>query len=85
MLHIPQKKRGNFPSFCFFILPFLFYLFLTSKVPPIMANKNKTRNMKNRILAIEAAPAAMPVKPNKAATKATTKNINDHLNIISEF
>lgn len=50
-----------------------------------MANKNKTRNTKNRILAIEAAPAAMPVNPNNAATIATTKNINDHLNMISIF
>ena len=32
------------------------------------------RNAKNRILAIPAAPAAMPPKPNSAATSAITKN-----------
>ena len=35
---------------------------------------NSTRNMKNRILAISAAPAAMPPNPNTAAISATTKN-----------
>lgn len=38
--------------------------------------------MKNRILAIEAAPAAIPVNPNIADTIATNKNITTHLNII---
>jgi hypothetical protein len=31
--------------------------------------------MKNRIFAMEAAPAAIPPKPNMAAIMATTKNI----------
>ena len=42
---------------------------------------NKTRKIKNNILAIEAAPAAMPVKPNTAATIAMIKNITAHLSI----
>ena len=33
------------------------------------------------ILAISAAEAAIPVKPNTPATKATIKNINTHINI----
>ena len=41
--------------------------------------------MKNKTLAMEAAPAAMPVNPNKAATMATTKNINAQRNIILIF
>jgi hypothetical protein len=31
--------------------------------------------MKNRILAMEAAPAAIPVKPKTAAIIATTRNM----------
>jgi len=37
--------------------------------------------MKNKILAIEAAPAAMPVKPKIAAIIAMIKNIAAHLSI----
>jgi len=43
---------------------------------------NKTRKMKNRILAIDAAPAAIPPKPNNAAINAMTKNIMTHRNIM---
>jgi hypothetical protein len=38
--------------------------------------------IKNRILAIDAAPAAMPPKPKTAAIKAIIRNEIDHLNII---
>ena len=41
----------------------------------------KTRKMKNRILAIPAAAAAMPVNPNKAAISAITKKIAAHFSI----
>ncbi len=41
--------------------------------------------MKNMILAIEAAPAAIPPNPNMAAITATTKNINDHLSMTKKF
>jgi hypothetical protein len=45
-------------------------------VPPrMMDNRKSTKKMINRILAIPAAPAAIPVKPNKAATKAITKKM----------
>jgi hypothetical protein len=46
---------------------------------------NTARNIVNKILAIAAAPVAIPVKPNKAATIATIKNINDHLSILTGF
>jgi hypothetical protein len=42
---------------------------------------NKTRNMKNKILAIDAAPAATPPNPNIAATIATIRNITVQRNI----
>ena len=35
----------------------------------------------NRIFAIPADAAAMPPKPNSAASKAKTKNVNDHPSI----
>jgi hypothetical protein len=46
---------------------------------------NKTRNIKNKILAIEAAPAATPPNPNIAATIATIKNITVQRNIAFGF
>jgi len=39
------------------------------------------RNKKKRILAIDAAPAAIPKKPKIPATIAMTKKVTDHLNI----
>jgi hypothetical protein len=44
-------------------------------------NSQKPRKMKNKTLAIEAAPEAMPVKPNTAATIAIIRNKNDQRNI----
>jgi hypothetical protein len=41
-----------------------------------------TRKIKNRTLAIEAAPAAIPPKPNTAATMAIIKNITVQRNIL---
>jgi hypothetical protein len=52
-----------------------------SFAPRIKTSKNKTRKMKNNILAIDAAPAAIPVKPKIAATIAMIKNIAAHLSI----
>ena len=44
-----------------------------------------TRKIKNKIFAIEAAPAAIPPKPNIAAIIATTKNMTVQRNIINGF
>jgi hypothetical protein len=41
------------------------------------------KKMKNKILAMDAAPAAIPVNPKSAATIATMKNITDQDNIES--
>ena len=40
---------------------------------------------KNKILAIEAAPAAMPPKPKTAAIMATIRKITVQRNIVVEF
>ncbi len=61
------------------------YFFFTRKAPPIKARTNNTRKTKNKIFAILAAPAAIPVNPNSAAIKAITKNITDQRNIIYFF
>ena len=51
-------------------------------VIPKMRTINHTDiNMKNRIFAISAAPAAIPVKPRTPAIIAIIKNKNDHLSI----
>ncbi len=42
----------------------------------------KARKMKNRIFAIEAAPAAIPVNPKTPAIIATTRKTNDQRNIM---
>jgi hypothetical protein len=41
--------------------------------------------MKNNILAMPAAAAAIPKKPKAAAIRATTKNITAHRNMVSPF
>lgn len=41
--------------------------------------------MKNKTLAIEAAPAAIPPKPNTAAMIAIIKNVTVQRNIILKF
>ena len=41
--------------------------------------------MKNKILAIEAAPAAIPPKPNTAAIMATIKKMTVQRNIVVDF
>ena len=41
--------------------------------------------MKNITLAIEAAPAAIPVNPNMDAMIAITKKISVHFNIVVSF
>ena len=46
---------------------------------------NTTRNTKNKILAIEAAPAAIPPNPKIAAIMATTKNTIVQRNMVLKF
>lgn len=58
---------------------------LVADLPKIKDNKNRTIKMKKRTFAIEAAPDAIPPKPNIAAIMATTKNITVQRNISFKF
>ncbi len=58
---------------------------LVADLPKIKDNKKSTIKMKNNIFAIEAAPDAIPPKPNTAAIMATTKNITVQRNISFNF
>ena len=46
---------------------------------------NKITNIKNRILAIDAAPAAIPPKPKIPAINAMIKKLIVHRNIAVKF
>ena len=55
--------------------------FLNKLAPNNIVIINSARKIKNKTLAIEAAPAAMPPNPNMAAIMAITKKIIDQRNI----
>jgi hypothetical protein len=48
-------------------------------------NRNSTRKIKNKILAIEAAPDAIPPNPKIAAIIAITRKITVQRNIVLDF
>lgn len=54
-------------------------------LPNNKLNTNNTKKIKNKILAIPAAPAAIPPKPNIAAMIATIKKITVQRNIVKGF
>src|SRR5678816_115544 len=58
---------------------------LDTALAPSSANSStatkRTRKTTNRILAMPAAPAAMPVKPNIPATRAMTAKMMAHLSM----
>ena len=54
-------------------------------LPLIKESRNSTKKIKNKILAIPAAPAAMPPNPNIAAIIAITRNVIVQPNIIVIF
>jgi hypothetical protein len=63
-----------------------FYYFLLKTVNPrINAIRNNTINIENKTLATDAAPSAIPVNPNIAATIAIMKKVADHLSIAFVF
>jgi hypothetical protein len=65
---------------------FLFYeYFYTLDLPLISEIINRTKNIKNKILAILAAPAAIPPKPNIPATMARIIKVTVQRNIIIVF
>jgi len=57
--------------------------YITPRLPNSRETTNKTRNIKNRILAIPAANPAMPPNPNTAATSATIRKKIDQDSIIT--
>ncbi|MCW3081723.1 MAG: hypothetical protein JWR87_3153 [Segetibacter sp.] len=57
----------------------------TDFLPATREIRNSTIKIKNSTLAILAAPAAIPPKPNIAAIIATTRNITVQRNIIISF
>jgi hypothetical protein len=65
--------------------PQKYYFFLKIVKPSIAVITTNAMKTKNIILAIEAAPAAIPVKPNSAATIAITKKTAVHFSIIFCF
>ena len=54
-------------------------------LPEIRLRINNTKKIKNKTLAIPAAPAATPPKPKMAAMMATTKKITVQRNITFNF
>ena len=54
-------------------------------LPLIKESRNSTKKIKNKILAIPAAPAAMPPNPNIAAIIAITRNVIVQPNIVVIF
>lgn len=60
-------------------------MLLLERPPIISDNTNNTKNTKNKILAMDAAPAAIPPNPKIAATMATIRNITVQRNITYSF
>ena len=60
----------------------IIYTFL---LPPINDSRNSTIKIKNSILAIPAALAAIPPKPNTAAIIAITRKVTVQRNIVVSF
>ena len=53
--------------------------------PAISESRKSTTKTKNKIFAMDAAPAAIPPKPKTAAMIATMKNASAQLNMIVSF
>jgi hypothetical protein len=58
------------------------YRFFMMVAPKRSAITNSDMKMKNRILAMDAAPAAIPPNPNKAAMIAMMKKMTAYRNIV---
>ena len=61
------------------------YTSLLAERPNMRETINNTMKMKNKILAMEAAPAATPPNPKIAAIIATIRNITDQRSIKNNF
>jgi hypothetical protein len=61
------------------------YRLLFAERPNMSETRNNTMKMKNKTLAIPAAPAATPPNPKIAAMIATIKNITVQRSIKNDF
>jgi hypothetical protein len=61
------------------------YGFLKTVKPNMAVITTRAKKKKKIVFAIEAAPSAIPVKPNTAAIIAITKKIAVHFNIRMNF
>ena len=81
-----NHKTTHYKSQCAVLNLFLFTDFYTLvDLPLINEITNRTKNIKNKILAILAAPAAIPPKPNIPATMARIIKVTVQRNIIIVF
>jgi hypothetical protein len=78
-----ENKNLTTNSYAVLVFEKISNYYLRPKIlePNIKTKINSTKKMKNKILAIEAAPAAIPVKPKIAAIIAIIKNMAAHLSI----
>jgi hypothetical protein len=84
---LSHKKAGYIVTgFLVFITLFVVaYTSLLAERPNMSETINNTMKMKNKILAMEAAPAATPPNPKIAAIIATIRNITDQRSIKNNF
>lgn len=86
MPHAMAEKRLNNIKMIFIqvrirIHYFIKLLYTFADFPKINEIRNRTIKIKNRIFAIEAAPAAIPPNPNTAAIIAIIRNVTVQRNI----
>ena len=74
-------KKSQYITGILKCIAMLYYFFLNAVAPSTIAINQNAMKMKNITLAIDAAPAAIPVKPKIAATIAMIKNVAVHLSI----
>jgi len=83
-----KKPTIKFAGFYFHVsvLTSLYIIYiLVLDLPKKSETINNTRKMKNKILAMEAAPAATPPNPRIAAIIATTRKITVQRSIVLFF
>jgi len=81
----PVTYRNRFAIFILMLICYLPYRLLFAERPNMSETRNNTMKMKNKILAMEAAPAATPPNPKMAAIIATIRNITDQRSIKNSF
>ena len=62
-----------------------YFYFLNTVYPSTPVINTSTMNIKNIVLAIDAAPSAIPVKPKIAAIIAMMRKMAVHFNIVKFF